>query len=979
MTDRLSLRAKLTVMSMGLVVIPVLLVSLFSTHQIQSSMGALISDTSLSLKAEAVSKLQLGLERDRLTVQGLIQRVESEALSLAASSNTLGYLSARNGENDLLNDLARRQVERVVEGVLNTCRAQQELLTKKLQSDLTVADHLLRSHGDIQKSPLPFPWKAKNQSTGEEASIQLPLLEIGGLFLRPTSSMAERVPVVDDVKELIGSTCTIFQKMNDAGDMVRVATNITTPDGLRAIGTFLPAIRLDGLPNPIIQDVLEGKTHIGRTQIFGDWHTAAYKPLQDSEGQIVGMLYVGVKEQDSRELVESITETRFGESGHVFVINSTGKILLHPDNSMVGKNIITDLNLPELQEVTYRKREGRNRFFTYTYQGRKRFVVYNYFKDWDWILCATGYWDELTEEAARISFDLLKKDIQAFADNALLETQSGLHPLYTRVRFIDAHGLELIKWQQGSLTDELQDVSKQPWFLKCRTIEEGRVVHGGLLEQGVAGGPEMLVVSPVHLHGVFRGAVALNMNWKLVWQTIQDHTYGKSGYPFVIDAQGRPVAHPKYDVTSGIRLTEDKYGDLAELVKSRMLTGETGYGEYTFQGIRKVAVFAPIHLGNHLFSIAATLPIQEVYALADTMELTTESALDRLNLFAGLFALAMGLVAILVGYRTSTRIAVPLTRVIDGLNEGAEQVAAASHEVSSASQSLAEGASRQAASLEETSSALEELAAMTRQNAENAREATELMDGASVIVRKADLSMDELIVKMGRATASSEETQKIIKTIDEIAFQTNLLALNAAVEAARAGEAGAGFAVVAEEVRNLAMRAAHAAKETGDLLHKTIAQIKDSSDQLEETNSLFAQVTQSTAKITQLVKEIAQASGEQAEGIEQINRAVADMDRTVQMTAANSEESASAAEELNAQAEQMRALVFELLQLVRSRREAERLLAAREEAQEAEAEAVHTHPAPTRKDEDPTPALPRRATKGNGGDRSAIDWEEGEF
>ncbi|WP_425430177.1 methyl-accepting chemotaxis protein [Desulfacinum hydrothermale] len=200
------------------------------------------------------------------------------------------------------------------------------------------------------------------------------------------------------------------------------------------------------------------------------------------------------------------------------------------------------------------------------------------------------------------------------------------------------------------------------------------------------------------------------------------------------------------------------------------------------------------------------------------------------------------------------------------------------------------------------------------------------MDSASAIVRKADLSMDELIVKMGRATSSSEETQKIVKTIEEIAFQTNLLALNAAVEAARAGEAGAGFAVVADEVRNLALRAADAAKETGDLLHKTLDQINDSSDQLQETNALFAQLTQNTAKITQLVKEIAQASGEQAEGIAQINRAVAEMDRAVQTTAPNSEESASAAEELSAQADQMRALVFGLLELVRSRKAAEKLL-----------------------------------------------------
>jgi len=303
-------------------------------------------------------------------------------------------------------------------------------------------------------------------------------------------------------------------------------------------------------------------------------------------------------------------------------------------------------------------------------------------------------------------------------------------------------------------------------------------------------------------------------------------------------------------------------------------------------------------------------------------ELTKQASLDAARSYARtrLFMLACSGAAILLGALVAFMLTFDITRSINrvaqGLHAGAEQLAAASEEVNGASQSLAGGASQQAAAIEETSSSLEEMASMTRRNADSAGQADTLVQDATRVVADANRSMNTLTESMQEITRASEDTAKIIKTIDEIAFQTNLLALNAAVEAARAGEAGAGFAVVADEVRNLALRAAEAAKNTALMIEGTVSRVKEGSGVVNQAASAFHQVASGTAKIQELVAEIAGASTEQAQGVDQITKAVNEMNQVTQEVAANAEESASASEELNAQAMQMRDFVLELLALV---------------------------------------------------------------
>ena len=296
-----------------------------------------------------------------------------------------------------------------------------------------------------------------------------------------------------------------------------------------------------------------------------------------------------------------------------------------------------------------------------------------------------------------------------------------------------------------------------------------------------------------------------------------------------------------------------------------------------------------------------------------------QAALDGYRTAIERFIAAMLVVTVLVIIFTVILIRSilrPVTRVAEGLSGGAIEVAHVSGQVASGSQELAEGASSLAASIEETSSALEQMASMTKQNSENADVANNSMLETTRVVEDTKGSMTALTDSMDEIFRASEQTQKIIRTIDEIAFQTNLLALNAAVEAARAGEVGAGFAVVADEVRNLAMRAAEAAKNTAELIEGTVKKVKAGSEIVTKARGAFEKVATGANKVSELVREIAAASREQAQGIEQTSRAVSGMDEVVQKNAANAEECATASEEMNGQAQQMKAFVHELVNIV---------------------------------------------------------------
>lgn len=342
-----------------------------------------------------------------------------------------------------------------------------------------------------------------------------------------------------------------------------------------------------------------------------------------------------------------------------------------------------------------------------------------------------------------------------------------------------------------------------------------------------------------------------------------------------------------------------------------VLAGKTGEKIITdYNGNPVLSSYTPVHVGDFIWALIAEVDRPEAYA-----------GLTRLKAVLtviGIIALILIVVVSLIFVKSLTG---PLVRIINNLNNGSEQTASAATQLSSAAQQLSQGTTEQAASLEETSSSLDEMATMTNQNSDSASKANQLAVEARDAAGKGNEAMTEMQGAMDGMIKSSDEISKIIKTIEEIAFQTNLLALNAAVEAARAGEHGKGFAVVAEEVRNLAQRAASAAKDTSGLIEANMVKVKEGANISKQAGSALEEIMSNSNRVADIIAEIAAASKEQSEGIGQVTNAVNQMDQVTQQNASSAEESASSAEELSAQSENLKHVVSELQGIVGGQQE----------------------------------------------------------
>lgn len=377
-------------------------------------------------------------------IAGLGLWLTNSALTKTSALSRQAMDESREATRGALEQSQRDGLAQMTATVGTLCEAYDGAMKSAVSTELRLRRQALEQRGSVAFEEPPVAWEAINQFTKEVASIELPRFTIGGEWLGQDSESPNGDSPLVDASATDGSlTCTIFQRMNDAGDMLRICTNVRGKDGRRAIGTFIPAVGPDGQPNAVVSTVLRGETYNGRALVVDRWYLASYEPLRDTSGRVVGMLYVGVDEvslyQPLRKALGSIT---IGETGYAYVLHAKGtergNYVLSKDGKRDGECIWDArdadgrLFIQDICQSALRLGPGEIGWARYPWKNpeddapREKLVAIAYYAPWDWVIGLGVYEDELY--APLIAMDKRAEETSAAI---AASTQQATHRLVT--------------------------------------------------------------------------------------------------------------------------------------------------------------------------------------------------------------------------------------------------------------------------------------------------------------------------------------------------------------------------------------------------------------------------------------------------------------------------------------------------------------------------------------------------------------------
>jgi len=342
--------------------------------------------------------------RNRLLIIGCVLTLGP--LLIIAATTFYQYQGTISTSREESLKLAYTDLDHIAGGVYNMAQTQQEVLGKYIRNALSVARDVLNNEGTISFKEESVTWNAVNQYTKNISRVDLPKMMAGNTWFNQINDRNTSVLVVDKVEKLQGVTCTVFQRMNPAGDMLRIATNVIDSSGTRAIGTYIPSVMSDGKLNPVVASVLGGQTFTGRAFVVNKWYITAYEPVYDANKNIRGMLYVGIPQESTTELRQAIMDIQVGTTGYVYVLDSKGNYVISQNGKRDGENIWDakdsegNLFIRELVQkgISLKGKEIGEQSYSWKNAGdpvaRYKIARLMYFEPWDWVIGVGSYEEE---------------------------------------------------------------------------------------------------------------------------------------------------------------------------------------------------------------------------------------------------------------------------------------------------------------------------------------------------------------------------------------------------------------------------------------------------------------------------------------------------------------------------------------------------------------------------------------------------------